>query len=301
MISLNDKMITRQFQIMQMTLKIHMPEDVPIPENFQKFEVKKEEILTEVDIEYFFQYTDKMQKTVEETLANRKKEFSFSRENIEVFYTDKGECRFTKLWNAPLPYGVVQQEEGGKCRIWYDYSAKDMLHIDTVFCSLFCLEKYALLKESLILHSAFMCYKDTAVLFSAPSGTGKSTQADLWEKYRGTRTINGDRSLLTRLGNGWFASGWPVCGSSEICFNEKFPVRAIVMLRQAKENRVSRLKGLSAFREVVAQITINSWDREFQIRAMDMIEQMLAEIPVYMLECDISERAVECLEEMIGK
>ncbi|WP_370839368.1 hypothetical protein [Intestinibacter bartlettii] len=35
--------------------------------------------------------------------------------------------------------------------------------------------------------------KDKGILFSAPSGTGKSTQADLWEKYENAEIINGDR------------------------------------------------------------------------------------------------------------
>lgn len=151
----------------------------------------------------------------------------------------------------------------------------------------------------MILHSAYMCYEDTAVLFSAPSETGKSTQAGLWEKYRGTWTVNGDRSLLIREEDGWYANGWPVCGSSEICNNKSYPVRAIVMLSQAKENRISRLKGLEALRKVMEQITINAWNSEFQIQAMDELEILLKEVPVYRLECDISEDAVRCLENVL--
>ena len=145
-----------------------------------------------------------------------------------------------------------------------------------------------------------MTPENTAVLFSAPSETGKSTQAGLWEKYRGTWTVNGDRSLLIREEDGWYANGWPVCGSSEICNNKSYPVRAIVMLSQAKENRISRLKGLEALRKVMEQITINAWNSEFQIQAMDELEILLKEVPVYHLECDISEDAVRCLEDVLA-
>lgn len=161
-------------------------------------------------------------------------------------------------------------------------------------------EKQAIRDHAMILHSAYMCYEDTAVLFSAPSETGKSTQAGLWEKYRGTWTVNGDRSLLIREEDGWYANGWPVCGSSEICNNKSYPVRAIVMLSQAKENRISRLKGLEALRKVMEQITINAWNSEFQIQAMDELEILLKEVPVYHLECDISEDAVRCLEDVLA-
>lgn len=176
----------------------------------------------------------------------------------------------------------------------------EMLDQDTVYLAAFSLEKQAIKDHSMILHSAYMCYEDTAVLFSAPSETGKSTQAGLWEKYRGTWTVNGDRSLLIREEDGWYANGWPVCGSSEICNNKSYPVRAIVMLSQAKENRISRLKGLEALRKVMEQITINAWNSEFQIQAMDELEILLKEVPVYHLECDISEDAVRCLEDVLA-
>lgn len=116
----------------------------------------------------------------------------------------------------------------------------------------------------------------------------------------GTWTVNGDRSLLIREEDGWYANGWPVCGSSEICNNKSYPVRAIVMLSQAKENRISRLKGLEALRKVMEQITINAWNSEFQIQAMDELEILLKEVPVYHLECDISEDAVRCLEDVLA-
>ena len=112
--------------------------------------------------------------------------------------------------------------------------------------------------------------------------------------------MNGDRSLLVRKEDGWYAYGWPVCGSSEICHNESYPIRAIVMLKQAKENKAYPLTGFSAVREVMEQITINAWDREFQITVMDKMDQLLREVPVYRLECDVSEEAVSCLEKLIG-
>ena len=136
-------------------------------------------------------------------------------------------------------------------------------------------------------------------MFSAPSETGKSTQAGLWEQYRGTRQINGDRSLLVREKDGWYAYGWPICGSSGICHNESYPIQTIVMLYQAKENVINRLGPAAAMKKVMSQITINMWNMEFQMEVMDLIQQLIAEIPVYELGCDISEDAVACLERVL--
>ena len=60
------------------------------------------------------------------------------------------------------------------------------------------------------------------------------------------------------------------------------------------------MKGLKAMREVMEQITINMWDREFLTKVMDQLDKLLQEVPIYRMECDISEDAVRCLEEWIG-
>lgn len=113
--------------------------------------------------------------------------------------------------------------------------------------------------------------------------------------------INGDRSLLLHNSDGWYAYGWPICGSSEICYNENYPIKAIVMLYQAKENVVKRLGMADAMKKVIPQITINMWDTEFQLCAIDLITQLISEVPVYELGCDISESAVVCLESVLNE
>ncbi len=173
------------------------------------------------------------------------------------------------------------------------------LHIDPVFTSLLALERRMIRRDSLVLHCAYVLDHGEAILFSAPSETGKTTQANLWEKYRGSRTVNGDRALLGKIDGRWHAQGWPVCGTSEVCNNEAHPIRAIVMLSQAKENRAERLTQGQAFPLLYSQITINRWNMEDHIRAMDLMEKLLAELPVYHLGCTISGEAVTCLENAL--
>ena len=131
------------------------------------------------------------------------------------------------------------------------------LHIDPVFTSLLALERRLIARDSLILHCAYMVYQGEDILFSAPSETGKTTQANLWEKYRGSRTVNGDRALLGKRKGRWTAQGWPVCGTSEVCHNEEFPIRAVVMLSQAKENQAQQLPPGRSFPLLYSQITVN--------------------------------------------
>ena len=133
------------------------------------------------------------------------------------------------------------------------------LVFDPVFASLFALERRMLQKDSFILHSAYIRHRGRAILFSAPSGTGKSTQASLWAQYAGAEIINGDRALLQKVQDCWMARGWPVCGTSGICQNADARLSAIVLLRQAKKNAVRRLSRGEAFLRLYGQVTVNRW------------------------------------------
>lgn len=281
-------------------IEIRMPEEMKQPENMKKFLVEHVKEGCDIQMSYRMEYTSNILGLEKQLLKQKVAGREAYREALCIFQTKEGECRRLNLQGVPVPYAFTLTKTDGICQIWVNEQYQEWMQLDTVFVSLLALEKQMIEAGTLILHSAYMCYNGMAVLFSAPSETGKSTQADLWEKYRGTYTVNGDRSLLVRDEEGWKAYGWPVCGSSEICRNEIHPVHAIVMLKQAKENKAYPLKGFQAVREVMEQITINSWDRDFQIKAMDQLSRLLGEVPVYRLECDISEQAVACLEELIG-
>ena len=289
-------MRTSVYKIGHVFIELNMPEEMMMPDNMLKFQVSGNELQNSLKMRYYLDFVDDISVTEKEMDVQKIEGKEAKRDNIRVFQTGKGECRCINFVGDDLPYAVTLKESGDVTRIWFRKACAHMLLFDTVFVSALALEKLMIDADALILHSAYMNYNGRAILFSAPSETGKSTQASLWEKYRGTYTVNGDRSLLIRGSDGWYAYGWPICGSSEICINEVHPVHAIVMLKQAKENKVYPLKGFSALREVMEQITINTWDREFQLKVMDQLEVLLGEIPVYMLECDISEDAVKCLE-----
>ncbi len=144
-----------------------------------------------------------------------------------------------------------------------------------------------------ILHSSFIDVGGEAVLFTAPSGTGKSTQAELWRENRGAVVINGDKSVLRIVDSVPCASGLPYSGSSGICLNRTLPLKAIVYLEQAKENTVVRLRGFAAFRKVWEGICVNTWDAGQVSRASELVQSIVTSVPVYLQKCTPDLRAVE--------
>ena len=134
---------------------------------------------------------------------------------------------------------------------------------------------------------------------TAPSGTGKSTQAELWSENQKAEIINGDRAILRKKDGIWKAYGLPYAGSSDIFRNESAPIAAVVILRQAHYNDVQHLRPAEAFRWIYSETIIRSWDEAFQEKVADLITDLVLHVPVLMLNCLPDEGAVSRLKEEI--
>ena len=151
--------------------------------------------------------------------------------------------------------------------------------------------------DTLTIHAAVIRLASEAILFTAPSGTGKSTQASLWEKFRGAVVVNGDKGALSVRNGRIHAHGLPFCGTSGICSAYDLPVRAIVSLTQSPENTAVRLRGAAAVRAIV-QNSFGCKPLCFP-KIIALTSAILDEIPVYRLSCTPDERAVDVLEQAI--
>lgn len=147
-----------------------------------------------------------------------------------------------------------------------------------------------------VLHASYVLHNGKAILFTAPSGTGKSTQADLWKNLRGARIINGDRAVIRVADGQAVACGIPFAGSSEYCENVTAPLAAIVYLGQAPKTQISRLTGFRAFHRVWEGCSVNTWNRIDVEAATKIVENIISRVPVLYLPCTPDETAVIALE-----
>ncbi len=281
--------MNRLFRIASFTFLLQADQEIMIPEMFLKFQIDN----GIPEYTYRIEYCNILPEIEGRRIA--------SRDDLLVEEIEGKECRKIYFANSVNPLAITMEIDDRNSFIMVSHESAVLMKIDPFFVSLFSLERRMYQHTSFILHSAYTQYHEKAVLFTAPSGTGKSTQAELWRKYRDAEVVNGDRGLLSLSNDILTVHGWPVCGSSKICENRSAPVSAIVALGQAKVNTVSRLKPSQAFYVLYSQLTVNSWNREFVESAMEFIEQMIDKVPVYHLDCDISEDAVCCLEEVLIK
>ena len=162
------------------------------------------------------------------------------------------------------------------------------------------METLLLQHRGLLLHASLIKYKGKTIAFAGPSGVGKSTQAALWHTCFDADILNGDRATLRRGDEGWVAYGSPYAGTSGIYINDSGPLAAIILLRQAKENRFCRLSEGEAFRYIYPELSIHHWEKFFVTRATDLCLQLLPELPVYLLECCPDESAALLVKKGLG-
>ncbi len=152
-----------------------------------------------------------------------------------------------------------------------------------------------------ILHCAYIDIGGKAVLFTAPSGTGKSTQAELWHELRAADIINGDRAAVRVLEGIPTACGIPFAGSSSYCKNRDLPIAAIVYLSQAPETSIRPLKGYEAFSRIWEGVSVNTWDKTDMELVSAAVQTLATEVPVFHLCCTPDESAVLALEDALRK
>lgn len=163
------------------------------------------------------------------------------------------------------------------------------------------MEHLCLEVNGIILHASFVEHNGSAILFTAPSGAGKSTQAELWHQLRDADIINGDRAIMRLKDEKAFACGIPFAGSSKHCKNATMPLAAIVYLGHAKETTIDRLDFKSAFKCVWEGCTVNTWNPDDLNKAIDIVQQITFQVPVYHLQCTPDESAVIALESELNK
>ena len=152
----------------------------------------------------------------------------------------------------------------------------------------------------LILHASFIKTQCGAILFVAPSGTGKSTQASLWKRYKGTEIINGDRAAVWKTDNVWYAGGVPWCGTSNIMKNDIVPLVAIILLEQGESNTIVIPSLIIKIKKLIEQTTINPWNMNMQIHSQNLLMELCMDVPIYHFSCKPNKEAVDKLACVLG-
>lgn len=132
-----------------------------------------------------------------------------------------------------------------------------------------------------------------------PSGIGKTTQAELWNKYCNALIINGDAVFVQETPEAFLGWGTPWHGSSPYCENTSVPLKAMIVLKQAPENSIRELTGFEKVSAVSNNVFYPTWLENGMELCLETLDHLLSRIPVYELSCRPDEEAVKLTEETI--
>ena len=146
--------------------------------------------------------------------------------------------------------------------------------------------------NTIFVHGSFVEYNGNGIIFVGYSGIGKTTQAQLWEKYLNATPVNGDKVFLRVVDDVVFACGSPWRGSSEYCVNKNVPLKAIVILNQAEENEISGLNAIECMKHFMPHVFFPHWDEKCKVKALDTFNDIIEKTPVWLLKCRPDEESV---------
>lgn len=172
----------------------------------------------------------------------------------------------------------------------------------------------------LLTHASLIEYQGETVMFSASSGVGKTTQAELWKKFKGAEILNGDKVVLegndinlnytqnldVLKGKGTnqkqvVAWGSPWRGSSPYAQNRCAELKGIILLEQGQKNQIRKLGREESIAKFFPHVFYPSWDKKSVDGMMFVLEQVLEQVPIYSLICKPDEEAVQITYEAVWK
>lgn len=149
-------------------------------------------------------------------------------------------------------------------------------------------------KDGLIFHSSAINVDGKAYLFTAPSGTGKSTHARLWRELLGDRAqmINDDKPIVRFEGGEFYVYGTPWNGKHNLGSNQKVKLKAICLISQAPKNSIRKTSPKEMINVVLNQ-TVRPLDIGKMEKLLLLTSKLLMSVETFALECNISKEAAE--------
>ncbi len=156
--------------------------------------------------------------------------------------------------------------------------------------------------DTLLFHGSAIAVDGEAYLFTAKSGTGKSTHTRLWRELFGERAvmINDDKPLIRITNDGAWVYGTPWNGKHRLGANTSAPLRAICILERDTFNHIERTDVKSAY-PLILQQTHRPARQGAMIMTLHLADMLTNSIPIYRLGCNMEPEAARVSYEGMKK
>ena len=154
------------------------------------------------------------------------------------------------------------------------------------------------MRDTFLMHGSCIAVDGTAYLFTAKSGTGKSTHTRLWRQLFGNRAVmvNDDKPLIGITENGAIAYGTPWDGKHRLSTNIAVPLKSVCILERAEKNSIVRITGREAYPMLLQQI-YRPLDADAMKQTIRLIDRLISTVDLWRLGCNMDPEAAKVASE----
>ena len=149
--------------------------------------------------------------------------------------------------------------------------------------------------DTVLMHGSVVAVDGVGYLFTAKSGTGKSTHTKFWREVFGERAVmvNDDKPLLKLTEDGVLACGTPWDGKHRLSTNVCLPLKAICILERGETDEIHRISAQEALPMVFQQ----TYRPKKLAKYMEIIDKLMSRVEFYRLKCTMSPNAAKVAYE----
>ena len=146
--------------------------------------------------------------------------------------------------------------------------------------------------DTVLFHGSCVAVDGEGYLFTAKSGTGKSTHARLWREFLGDKVlmINDDKPLIRITNEGAKVYGTPWDGKHHLSTNTSVPLKSICILERAKENIIRPISMGEAYPMLLQQI-YRPINEDAMAKTLSLIDRLVASVSLWRLGCNMDPEA----------
>ena len=111
--------------------------------------------------------------------------------------------------------------------------------------------------NTIFMHGAVISVHNKGIMFTAQSGTGKTTHMMKWlQNLNEAFVVNGDKPLVKIQDNEVTAYGTPWCGKENLSTNTMVPLKTIVLMERSEDNHIEEISFGKAYSFLLQQTYI---------------------------------------------
>lgn len=151
-------------------------------------------------------------------------------------------------------------------------------------------------RGGVVLHGSGIILKEKGYLFVGHSDAGKTTVVKIFSHY--AKILNDDRMIVRKEDGRFYLYGTPWHGEVSLVASDRVPLKAILFLNQARENKVEKVEGLEAFKRLygctIKPLVTKRWAKN----ALNICQDLSREVPCYHIYFDKTEGVISTIEKL---